>query len=98
MNFNGVWYTFGAVGGGLKMMCDVAGVESSSLRRVGFWGPNDGAGGMDSFLTCRRYVASPRRNSIVFDALDVRAGLERQLKPSDERRISVGGIVGDRVM
>jgi hypothetical protein len=53
INFNGVWYTFGALGGGLKMICEDLGIESS-MRRVGFCGPKDGAGGIDSFLMCRR--------------------------------------------
>ena len=84
-------------------MCDEAGIESSSRRLVGFWGPKDGAGGMDSFLMCRLYVASPRRNWTAWFVLDdvaVRAGLDRQLKPINERRISVGGIadVCGRVM
>jgi hypothetical protein len=50
---------------------------------------------MDSFLMCRRYVASPRRNSLVVveEEDEVHVGLDRQLMPSNERRISVGGIV-----
>jgi hypothetical protein len=90
-NLSGVWYTFGAVGGGLNIICDEGGISTSFL--VVFCGPNDGAGGMDSFLMCLLYVASPRRNSTLCGFDDVRAGLDRQLKPSNERLISVGGIV-----